>query len=91
MQSRLMQCGSFQYLYYVPFLLWKAQFPTSLRLILFAGVELCWNMYPSNSYSSFLLLCIHLFIDCGVFGLPHLKVNSLMKNPQGKRRNDCNG
>ncbi|XP_065032038.1 dol-P-Man:Man(5)GlcNAc(2)-PP-Dol alpha-1,3-mannosyltransferase-like isoform X1 [Musa acuminata AAA Group] len=36
------------YFYSLPFLLWKAPFPTPLRLILFAGVELCWNIYPSN-------------------------------------------
>ncbi|RWW16649.1 hypothetical protein GW17_00019458 [Ensete ventricosum] len=58
------------YFYSLPFLLWKAPFPTSLRLILFAGAELSWNIYPSNSYSSFLLLCIHLFILWGVWIAP---------------------
>ncbi|CAL9061937.1 unnamed protein product [Musa banksii] len=90
MQSRLMQCGSFQYLYSVPFLLWKAQFPTSLgsqlinALILFAGVELCWNMYPSNSYSSFLLLCIHLFILWGVWIAPS-EGEFVDEEPTGKK------
>ncbi|RRT52185.1 hypothetical protein B296_00040750 [Ensete ventricosum] len=59
-----------RYFYSLPFLLWKAPFPTSLRLILFAGAELSWNIYPSNSYSSFLLLCIHLFILWGVWIAP---------------------
>ncbi|CAL9773889.1 unnamed protein product [Musa acuminata subsp. burmannicoides] len=84
MQSRLMQCGSFQYLYSVPFLLWKAQFPTSLRLILFAGVEICWNIYPSNSYSSFLLLCIHLFILWGVWIAPS-EGEFVDEEPTGKK------
>ncbi|KAG6522164.1 hypothetical protein ZIOFF_019301 [Zingiber officinale] len=44
------------YFYSLPFLLWISPFPTPLRLILFAGVELCWNIYPSNVYSSCLLL-----------------------------------
>ncbi|RWR91625.1 dol-P-Man:Man5GlcNAc2-PP-Dol alpha-1,3-mannosyltransferase isoform X1 [Cinnamomum micranthum f. kanehirae] len=36
------------YFYSLPFLLWKTPFPTLLRLILFGGVEVCWNIYPSN-------------------------------------------
>ncbi|CAL9063127.1 unnamed protein product [Musa banksii] len=58
------------YFYSLPFLLWKAPFPTPLRLILFAGVELCWNIYPSNMYSSLLLLCMHLFVLLGVWIAP---------------------
>ncbi|WOL09231.1 dol-P-Man:Man(5)GlcNAc(2)-PP-Dol alpha-1,3-mannosyltransferase [Canna indica] len=58
------------YFYSLPFLLWKVPFPTPLRLILFAGVELCWNIYPSNMYSSFMLFCIHLFILLGLWVAP---------------------
>jgi alpha-1,3-mannosyltransferase len=40
------------------------------RLILFAGVELCWNIYPSAFYSSLILLCIHLVILWGLWIAP---------------------
>ncbi|KAF3332174.1 dol-P-Man:Man(5)GlcNAc(2)-PP-Dol alpha-1,3-mannosyltransferase [Carex littledalei] len=58
------------YFYSLPFLLWKTTFPTFIRLILFAGVELCWNIYPSTFYSSLILLCIHLFILWGLWMAP---------------------
>lgn len=58
------------YFYTLPYLLWKTPFPTFLRVILFVGVEFCWNVYPSNSYSSFLLLCIHLLILWGLWSAP---------------------
>ncbi|KAJ4810650.1 hypothetical protein LUZ62_023216 [Rhynchospora pubera] len=58
------------YFYSLPFLLWKTTFPTFIRLILFAGVELCWNVYSSTFYSSLLLLCIHLCILWGLWMAP---------------------
>ncbi|KAG9444797.1 hypothetical protein H6P81_016137 [Aristolochia fimbriata] len=58
------------YFYSLPFLLWKTCFPTLIRLILFAGVELCWNIYPSNVYSSILLFCIHVIILLGLWFAP---------------------
>ncbi|XP_077218532.1 asparagine-linked glycosylation 3 [Tasmannia lanceolata] len=58
------------FFYSLPFLLWKTSFPTPLRLILFGGVEFCWNIYPSNFYSSCLLFCIHLAILWGLWTAP---------------------
>ncbi|XP_022770932.1 dol-P-Man:Man(5)GlcNAc(2)-PP-Dol alpha-1,3-mannosyltransferase isoform X2 [Durio zibethinus] len=55
------------YFYSLPYLLWRTPFPTLLRVLLFVGVELCWNVYPSNFYSSALLLCLHLFILWGLW------------------------
>ncbi|KAG6748483.1 hypothetical protein POTOM_048406 [Populus tomentosa] len=55
------------YFYSLPYLLWKTHFPTLLRLVLFVGVEFCWNVYPSNNYSSALLLCLHLLILWGIW------------------------
>ncbi|KAL9384994.1 hypothetical protein Peur_022004 [Populus x canadensis] len=55
------------YFYSLPYLLWKTHFPTLLRLVLFVGVEFCWNVYPSNNYSSALLLCLHLLILWGLW------------------------
>ncbi|KAF6142491.1 hypothetical protein GIB67_039455 [Kingdonia uniflora] len=58
------------YFYSLPFLLWRTPFPTLLRLLLFFGVEVCWNIFPSNVYSSCLLFCIHLTILWGLWIAP---------------------
>ncbi|KAL2540507.1 Dol-P-Man:Man(5)GlcNAc(2)-PP-Dol alpha-1 [Abeliophyllum distichum] len=59
------------YFYSLPYLLWRTPFPTWLRLILFTTVELCWNIYPSNVYSSVLLLGAHLIILGGLWSASH--------------------
>ncbi|KAI4310778.1 hypothetical protein MLD38_035728 [Melastoma candidum] len=58
------------YFYSLPYLLWKSPFPNLLRIALFVGVELCWNIYPSTAYSSVLLLFLHLVILLGVWRAP---------------------
>lgn len=39
-------------------------------LLLFAGIEFCWNVYPSNMYSSILLLSLHLILLWGLWSGP---------------------
>lgn len=58
------------YFYTLPYLLWRTPFPTWFRLILFVTVEFCWNIYPSNVYSSVLLLVAHLIILGGLWIAP---------------------
>ncbi|KAK6154198.1 hypothetical protein DH2020_013837 [Rehmannia glutinosa] len=58
------------YFYSLPYLLWRTPFPTWLRLILFVTVEFCWNVFPSNVYSSSLLLGAHLLILGGLWMAP---------------------
>ncbi|XP_020685281.1 dol-P-Man:Man(5)GlcNAc(2)-PP-Dol alpha-1,3-mannosyltransferase [Dendrobium catenatum] len=58
------------YFFSLPFLLWKTPFPTIIRLLLFAGVEFCWNVYPSTSFSSLILLFLHLAILWGLWISP---------------------
>jgi len=58
------------YFYSLPFLLWKTHFPTPLRIIIFLGVELCWNIYPSTAYSSLLLLFLHISVLLGIWFSP---------------------
>jgi len=58
------------YFYSLPFLLWRTQFPTVVRIILFVGVELCWNVYPSTAYSSLLLFFLHICILFGLWSSP---------------------
>lgn len=55
------------YFYSLPYLLWKTTFPTFLRILLFVLVELCWNVYPSNVYSSIILFVVHLIILVGLW------------------------
>ncbi|XP_054804254.1 dol-P-Man:Man(5)GlcNAc(2)-PP-Dol alpha-1,3-mannosyltransferase isoform X3 [Prosopis cineraria] len=55
------------YFHSLPYLLWRTNYSTLTRLILFMGVEMCWNIYPSNSLSSGLLLCLHLTILWGLW------------------------
>ncbi|KAH9603573.1 hypothetical protein KSS87_007121 [Heliosperma pusillum] len=67
------------YFFSLPYLLWKTPFPTVLRIALFATVEYCWNVYPSNCYSSAILLFVHLMILWGLWiapvGYPYLDDN----------------
>ncbi|KAE9615868.1 hypothetical protein Lal_00017214 [Lupinus albus] len=58
------------YFFSLPHMLWITNYPTFLRLILFVGVEYCWNIYPSNNFSSALLLFLHLIILWGVWSAP---------------------
>ncbi|WCJ21351.1 Dol-P-Man:Man(5)GlcNAc(2)-PP-Dol alpha-1 3-mannosyltransferase [Euphorbia peplus] len=58
------------YFYSLPYLLWITPLPTLVRLIVLFGVELCWNVYPSNVYSSAMLLCLHLIILLGLWLAP---------------------
>ncbi|CAN1296144.1 Dol-P-Man:Man(5)GlcNAc(2)-PP-Dol alpha-1,3-mannosyltransferase [Linum perenne] len=58
------------YFFSIPHLLWTTRFPSFVRLLLFIGVELCWNIYPSTAYSSALLLCLHLIILWGLWSAP---------------------
>ncbi|XP_006645542.3 dol-P-Man:Man(5)GlcNAc(2)-PP-Dol alpha-1,3-mannosyltransferase [Oryza brachyantha] len=58
------------YFYSLPFLLWKTPFPTFVRIILFVGVEICWNIFPSTAYSSLLLLFLHISILVGLWSSP---------------------
>ncbi|KAL5226889.1 hypothetical protein ABZP36_015154 [Zizania latifolia] len=54
----------------LPFLLWKTRFPIFMRIIIFVGVELCWNIYPSTAYSSLILLFLHISILFGLWSSP---------------------
>ncbi|PWA48797.1 asparagine-linked glycosylation 3 [Artemisia annua] len=54
----------------LPYLLWRTPYPTMVRLLLFAGVEICWNIFPSTVYSSITLLTIHVIILCGLWMAP---------------------
>ncbi|KAL1542650.1 dolichyl-P-Man:Man(5)GlcNAc(2)-PP-dolichol alpha-1,3-mannosyltransferase [Salvia divinorum] len=73
------------YFYSLPYVLWRTPFPTWFRLILFVMVELSWNIFPSNIYSSTLLLCAHLTILGGLWMAP--PEYPYMDNMNGKAAN----
>lgn len=53
------------YFHTLPFLLWQAKLPTWARLTAFVAIEACWNVYPSTSLSSCVLLAAHcLLLAC---------------------------
>ncbi|KAL4588253.1 hypothetical protein LXL04_001136 [Taraxacum kok-saghyz] len=54
----------------LPYLLWRTSFPNIVRVVLFAGVEVCWNVFPSGVYSSMALLSFHLLILWGLWRAP---------------------
>lgn len=47
------------YFHSLPFLIWSTTLPTILKLLIFFGIELCWNVYPSTTLSSSILLFLH--------------------------------
>ncbi|CAN0929860.1 Dol-P-Man:Man(5)GlcNAc(2)-PP-Dol alpha-1,3-mannosyltransferase [Linum grandiflorum] len=55
------------YFFSIPHLLWSTRFPSLVRLMLFIGIELCWNIYPSTGYSSALLLGLHIIMLWGLW------------------------
>ncbi|KAG7570854.1 Glycosyltransferase ALG3 [Arabidopsis thaliana x Arabidopsis arenosa] len=72
------------YFYSLPYLLWRTPFPTWLRLILFLGIELCWNVYPSTPASSGLLLCLHFLILVGLWLAPSDDPYQLKEDPKSQ-------
>ncbi|KAH0470501.1 hypothetical protein IEQ34_000224 [Dendrobium chrysotoxum] len=66
-----------RYFFSLLFLLWKTTFPTIImhlnclcRLLWFAAVEFYWNVYPSTSFPSLILLFLHLAILWGLYISP---------------------
>lgn len=68
----VMLARSLHYQFYVwyyhslHYLVWSTGYPTQYRLLLLGVIELCWNTYPSTSYSSLALHVCHLAILLGV-------------------------
>ena len=56
------------YFHTLIFLLWFiSSFPVVLKIILLISIEICWNIYPSNSVSSLVLFGCHLTILGGLW------------------------
>lgn len=55
------------YFHTLPYLLWSTPFPNPSKLIIMGIIELCWNTYPSTSFSSFALHICHIAILVGLY------------------------
>lgn len=55
------------YFHSLPYLLWSTNFSVVTRFLLLALIEMCWNTYPSTSYTSALLHICHISILYGVY------------------------
>ncbi|KAK0549375.1 dolichyl-P-Man:Man(5)GlcNAc(2)-PP-dolichol alpha-1,3-mannosyltransferase [Tilletia horrida] len=54
------------YAHQIPFLLWRAQLPIVVKILLPITIELAWNTFPSTSASSALLLVSHVILLGGL-------------------------
>lgn len=64
---------SLHYQFYVwyyhtfPFILWSSKLPNPLRFLIFGLVELSWNIFPSNAFSSITLNVCNLIVLGGLW------------------------
>ena len=50
------------YYHQLPYLLWCTNLPTQVKLLILGLIELCWNVYPSENWSSGLLHFCHIIL-----------------------------
>jgi len=55
------------YFHTLPFLLWKTRLPEFIKVLILLAIEVCWNTYPSTSWSSLLLLISHVVTVVSVY------------------------
>ncbi|KDR81851.1 hypothetical protein GALMADRAFT_264132 [Galerina marginata CBS 339.88] len=51
----------------IPFLAWRTLYPMPLKLALILGIEYAWNIFPSTSLSSCVLLCCNTLLLVGIW------------------------
>ena len=54
------------YFHSIPYLLWRTRYHVLVKLVLFFGIEICWNIYPSTANTSLLLLFLHGLLLLGL-------------------------
>ncbi|KAL0947030.1 hypothetical protein HGRIS_013173 [Hohenbuehelia grisea] len=55
------------YVHQVPFLAWKTRLPVPMKIALLAAIEYAWNVYPSTSLSSSVLLASNSILLLGIW------------------------
>ncbi|KAN0062434.1 dolichyl-P-Man:Man(5)GlcNAc(2)-PP-dolichol alpha-1,3-mannosyltransferase [Thecaphora frezii] len=58
------------YFHQVPFLLWRARLPLTVKLVIPLVVEWAWNVFPSTKESSVALLACHVVLLGGLWAVP---------------------
>ncbi|KIM80719.1 glycosyltransferase family 58 protein [Piloderma croceum F 1598] len=59
----------------IPLLAWRTRYPIFFKLTLILGIEYAWNVFPSTSFSSAVLLAANTLLLVGVwFGFPEGKI-----------------
>ena len=56
------------YFHSLPFLLWRTELPVVARGAILVAIEWCWNVYPSSTVSSSLLLAAHVLLLAALWG-----------------------
>jgi alpha-1,3-mannosyltransferase len=51
-----------RYGFTLPFMVWRTRLPTALKLLLLAGIEACWNVYPPTAATSVALAACHVLL-----------------------------
>jgi len=51
----------------IPFLAWRTRFPLPIKLVLIFGIEFAWNVFPSTSFSSALLVGANVVLLAGIW------------------------
>ncbi|KAF9264774.1 glycosyltransferase family 58 protein [Marasmius fiardii PR-910] len=66
----------------IPFLLFRTRYPLALKIALLAAIESSWNVFPSTTQSSSILLGAHILLLVGIwYGFP-----CGISSPQTSRR-----
>lgn len=55
-----------RYCFTLPYLVWKTPFPMGIKLLLLAGIEVCWNVYPPTAHASLALAACHVALLVGL-------------------------
>lgn len=55
------------YFHSLPYLLWSNNFSVIVKFLILALIEMCWNTYPSTSFTSALLHVCHIAVLYGVY------------------------
>lgn len=74
------------YFHMIPFLLWKTNLPTRIRVALWLTIEICWNVFPSNNYSSTLLFISHTCLLVALWRSKAGSVHSAQDKSRSKLR-----
>ncbi|KAI9350294.1 putative Dol-P-Man:Man(5)GlcNAc(2)-PP-Dol alpha-1,3-mannosyltransferase [Obelidium mucronatum] len=74
------------YFYTIPYLLFRTRLHLIFKLAIFVVIEYCWNVYPSTTSSSALLLSCHVVLLVALFVAPTAALGGQSDGSSGKRK-----